>query len=392
MIPLDHVGIAVDDAAAALDLYETLLDVLPYKSEAVTTQQVRTHFLAAGGTKLELLEALGPDSPIARHVARRGEGLHHLAFEVPDADAALQRLQDAGLRTLSDTPQPGADGKEIFFLHPKDTCGVLVEFCASTPVEWAPTFVETETGTRLAVYSAGRDDHPPLLLLHGAGGSTQLETMPLMRALEPHFRVLAVDFCGHGRSSFPDDDAFSRDGFTADRFAENARVALDHFGADVAHVFGFSMGGNMALQLARRHQQRVGRLAVHGANVAWDDDLVDAMCARLDADAIADRSPPSADRLAGAHTDWQRLFRALQPFVHALPSLTQEMLDTIAQLKPPTLVSAVDRDDLFPMDAPLTLHRQLPNARLAILPGDRHALPQAPLGRLAEELQRHFLA
>jgi methylmalonyl-CoA epimerase len=383
MPSLEHIGIAVDDVDAVLDLYETLLGVVPYKAETVTEQKVRTHFLSADSAKLELLEALGPESPVAKYVSKRGEGLHHLAFEVDDANATLQRLQDAGFRTLSDTPQPGADGKEIFFLHPKDTHGVLVEFCASTPLKWAPDTVDTEHGT-LAVYAAGPPDHPPLLLLHGAAGCTALETTSLMRLLEADFRVLAVDFSGHGRSSFPEGD------FSADLFAENARAALDHFEVDVANVFGFSMGGNMALQLARRHPARVGRIAVHGANVAWNEERVDAMCARLNADAIAERNPALAQQLDTVHTEWQRLFRQIQDFVRSLPALSEAMLNATETITHPTLVSAVDRDDLFSMEAPLTLHRALVNARLAILPGDRHALPQAPLDRLADELRNHF--
>jgi methylmalonyl-CoA epimerase len=384
MPALEHIGIAVDDAEVVVDLYRDLLDVLPYKTETVDEQKVRTHFLSAGAAKLELLEATAADSPVAKYVEKRGEGLHHLAFDVDDADAALERLDDAGYRTLSDTPRPGADGKRIFFLHPKDTHGVLVEFCESTTVAWTPEQVPYRDG-HLAVYEAGRSDAPPLLLLHGAAGSTALETTPLMRKLEATFRVLAVDFTGHGQSSMPDDPEF-----TADLFADNARAALDHFGVEAADVFGFSMGGNMALQTARRHPDRVRRLAVHGANVAWNDDLVDAMVSRLNADVIASRQPATARRLAAAHSDWKQLFAATQDFVEQLPALTQEMLDASAALDHPVLVSAVDEDDLFPLETPLTLHRQLPNARLAILPGRRHALPDAPLSHLADLLREFF--
>jgi pimeloyl-ACP methyl ester carboxylesterase len=129
---------------------------------------------------------------------------------------------------------------------------------------------------------------------------------------------------------------------------------------------------------------------VHGANVAWTDELVDAMNARLNAGAITSRSPEIADRLDAAHADWEALFEHMQDFVSRLPSLTQEMLGAAGRIDHPTLVSAVDRDDLFPLDAPRTLHEQLPNARLAILPGNRHALPQAPLSHLAALLRDHF--
>lgn len=131
MIRLEHIGIAVRDADAITELYEQLLGLRPYKAETVEREGVRTHFLQAGTAKLELLEALGPDSPVAKYLDKRGEGLHHLAFEVADIHAEMQRLRDLGFTPLSDEPRPGADGKLIFFLHPKQTHGVLVEFCQS---------------------------------------------------------------------------------------------------------------------------------------------------------------------------------------------------------------------------------------------------------------------
>jgi methylmalonyl-CoA epimerase len=379
-VHLDHVGIAVDDAEAVRALYDRLLGLVPYKTEAVAEQGVRTHFLDAGPTKLELLEALGPDSPVARHLAKRGEGLHHLAFEVADVEAAIERLREAGFQPLSDTPRDGADAKRIVFLHPRDTHGVLVELCQQTHPRPEPEAIATEAGT-LAGYACGRPDAPPVLVLHGAAGCTALETQPLIRRLEPRFRVLAVDFSGHGASAFPPD---AGDGplFSADLFAANARAALDHFGVAQAHVVGFSMGGYMALHFAKRHPARVDRLALHGGCIDWDDALVARMNARLDADKLAGR-PALTARLDAAHTDWRRLFRALPPFIATLPGHSPAMAEAARAATHPTLVSAVDRDDLFPLDAPLGLHAALPNARLAILPGRRHALPQAPLDRLA---------
>mgnify|MGYP006275921341 CR=1 FL=1 len=380
MTPLEHIGIAVDDAEAVVEVYETLLGVLPYAAESVESQQVRTHFLAAGPAKLELLESLAPDSPIASHLERRGEGLHHLAFAVDDAAEAMERLRDAGFRLLSDEPLPGADDKEIFFIHPKDTHGVLIECCADGPLTWEPTRIPYRE-SHLALYHAGSDQNPPLLLLHGAAGSTRTETALLMKRLKLHFHILAVDFSGHGASD-PIDEPF-----TADLFADNARAALDHFGYDSAHVFGFSMGGNMAMQLARRHPDRVRDVAVHGANVTWNNALMEAMLKRLDPATL----PPSvAQHLASVHTDWVQLFADMQAFVRTLPEETPAMLDSVAELDLPVLVSAVDQDDLFPLTVPMTLHRRLPDARLAILPGTRHALPQAPLSRLATEVYKFF--
>ena len=125
---LEHVGIAVDEVEAVINCFEDLLGVLPYKTETVTDQQVRTHFLNAESSKLELLEAVDADSAVQKFLDKRGEGLHHLAFEVADADATMNRLRDAGFTLLSDAPQSGADDKRIFFVHPKETHGVLVEF------------------------------------------------------------------------------------------------------------------------------------------------------------------------------------------------------------------------------------------------------------------------
>ena len=132
---LEHVGIAVADIEATIRIFEDLFGARPYKSEEVGSEGVRTHFYEAGGTKIELLESTREDSPVARYLERHGPGLHHLAFAVEedDPDAALKRIRGAGYRVLSDAPKPGADGKLIFFVHPKDAGGVLVEFCADNP-------------------------------------------------------------------------------------------------------------------------------------------------------------------------------------------------------------------------------------------------------------------
>jgi len=128
-VTLEHIGIAVSDIEASLKHFRILFGAAPYKTEEVASEGVRTHFFDAGGTKIELLESLHEDSPIARFLEKRGPGLHHLAFHSEDADADFIRLQDAGYRVLGDGPKPGADDKQIFFVHPSDTAGVLTEFC-----------------------------------------------------------------------------------------------------------------------------------------------------------------------------------------------------------------------------------------------------------------------
>jgi methylmalonyl-CoA/ethylmalonyl-CoA epimerase len=126
---LEHIGIAVDDVALALETFEDLLGRSAYKREIVESENVVTHFFEVDGVKIELLEATQDDSPVGRFVQKRGGGIHHLAFQVDDLDSTRRRLEQSGYRILSE-PKPGADGKRIFFLHPADTAGVLVEYCS----------------------------------------------------------------------------------------------------------------------------------------------------------------------------------------------------------------------------------------------------------------------
>lgn len=124
---IDHVGIAVADLAAAKRLYEDLLGLTLTREEVVTDQGVRTHFYPVAGVKLELLESLAPDGPIARHLEKRGPGLQHLAVEVEDIEAAIAELRAKGVRMLDETPRTGVEGSRIAFVHPKDSHGVLLE-------------------------------------------------------------------------------------------------------------------------------------------------------------------------------------------------------------------------------------------------------------------------
>lgn len=128
---LEHIGIAVKDLAASNELFASLLGRSHYKIEAVESEGVSTSFFMAGESKIELLEASREDSPIAKFIEKRGEGIHHLAFEVEDIEAEMKRLQAEGYRLLNETPKRGADNKLICFLHPKSSNGVLVELCQS---------------------------------------------------------------------------------------------------------------------------------------------------------------------------------------------------------------------------------------------------------------------
>ncbi len=124
---LDHIGIAVRDLEAAMRVYAEGLGLESDHQETVEDQQVRTAFLPVGETHVELLESLTPDGPIGRYVEKRGEGIHHLCFDVTDIHAALAACEKAGLKLIDREPRPGAHNKMVAFVHPKSTHGVLIE-------------------------------------------------------------------------------------------------------------------------------------------------------------------------------------------------------------------------------------------------------------------------
>ena len=128
---VEHIGIAVKDLAISDALFTSLFKVPPYKHEEVATEGVTTSFFQINQTKIELLEATRADSPIARFLEKKGEGIHHIAFEVDDIVSEMKRLKDEGFILLNEVPKPGADNKLVCFLHPKGTNGVLVELCQS---------------------------------------------------------------------------------------------------------------------------------------------------------------------------------------------------------------------------------------------------------------------
>ena len=126
---LEHLGLAVHDLEAATALYTTLLGAAPYKKEHVASEAVDTVFFQVGGSKLELLAGSSPDSAITKFLAKKPEGIHHVAFEVDDIRAEMARLKEAGFVLLNDEPKRGADNKLVCFVHPKSAAGVLVELC-----------------------------------------------------------------------------------------------------------------------------------------------------------------------------------------------------------------------------------------------------------------------
>ncbi len=129
MEKIEHIGIAVKDLEASNPLFAQLLGVLHYKMEEVATEGVKTSFFKSGPNKIELLEAANPESPIAKFLEKKGEGIHHVAFAVDDIVSEIARLKQEGFQTLNETPKRGADNKLVAFLHPKGTNGVLVELC-----------------------------------------------------------------------------------------------------------------------------------------------------------------------------------------------------------------------------------------------------------------------
>lgn len=128
---IEHIGIAVKDLENSNKLFARLLGQSHYKIETVASEGVITSFFRTGDSKVELLEATDPDSPIARFIQKRGEGIHHIAFEVEDIEAEMERLRKEGFQLLNENPKRGADNKLVCFLHPKSANGVLVELCQS---------------------------------------------------------------------------------------------------------------------------------------------------------------------------------------------------------------------------------------------------------------------
>ncbi|MDQ5928548.1 MAG: methylmalonyl-CoA/ethylmalonyl-CoA epimerase [Bacteroidota bacterium] len=126
---IEHIGIAVKNIDDANILFEKLLGIPSYKTETVETESVVTSFFQTGTNKIELLMATNPESPIAKFLEKKGEGIHHIAFDVEDIFAEIERLKKEGFVLINESPKPGADNKMVVFLHPKYTNGVLIELC-----------------------------------------------------------------------------------------------------------------------------------------------------------------------------------------------------------------------------------------------------------------------
>ncbi|RFN59216.1 methylmalonyl-CoA epimerase [Marixanthomonas ophiurae] len=129
MKKIEHIGIAVKDISEANKIYKSLLGYEHYKTENVEREGVTTSFFRCGESKIELLEATNPDSPIAKFIKKKGEGIHHIAFSVSNIKKEIERLKQEGFTVINEEPKKGADNKLVVFLHPKSTNGVLIELC-----------------------------------------------------------------------------------------------------------------------------------------------------------------------------------------------------------------------------------------------------------------------
>jgi methylmalonyl-CoA/ethylmalonyl-CoA epimerase len=129
MRKIEHLGVAVSNLDEAIPLYEKLLNTPCYKIEEVGSEFVKTAFFKIGESKIELVAATNPDSTIAKYIEKRGQGLHHIAFDVENIETEIERLENEGFQLIQRTPKNGADNKLIAFLHPKSTSGMLVELC-----------------------------------------------------------------------------------------------------------------------------------------------------------------------------------------------------------------------------------------------------------------------
>lgn len=129
---IEHIGIAVKDLEEAIEYYENILGLECYAIEEVKDQKVKTAFFKVGDTKIELLESTDPEGPIGKFIEKKGQGIHHIAFAMPDVKKGLEEAKEKGIRLIDEEPREGAEGLNIGFLHPKSTFGVLTEFCGTS--------------------------------------------------------------------------------------------------------------------------------------------------------------------------------------------------------------------------------------------------------------------
>lgn len=196
MMRLEHVGIAVSNIEDALKTFEDLLGTSRYKTEEVASENVITHFFWADGVKIELLESTHPESVVSRFLNKRGEGVHHLAFSVDDLQFARIKLESLGFRIIGEESKSGADGKRIFFLHPKDAFGVLIECCAMDLALKVPGDLTT-LAPNVTVRTFGTDINPCVIIAscHAPSRAASFASgTQLARRLEPVAYVKLIEW------------------------------------------------------------------------------------------------------------------------------------------------------------------------------------------------------
>ncbi|MEX0820889.1 MAG: methylmalonyl-CoA epimerase [Rhodothermales bacterium] len=188
---LEHVGIAVVDEADLLQVLVDLLGENAYATETLEADGIRTHFVSGSSAKIELLERLREDSAVASFLERRGPGLHHLAFEVADIHSMFNRARNAGYDPIDPAPRPGANGKLIFFLHPKQTAGLLLEFCQAQTSLLKPVATGDLAGIRRIHAASGSNSVPPLVYVFD--GAPGVDPERLASRLHPGRTIYTID-------------------------------------------------------------------------------------------------------------------------------------------------------------------------------------------------------
>ncbi len=230
MLRLEHVGIATADIDRLLDVLRDLLGETDYASETLEKDGVRVAFAASGGAQLELLEALDETSPVARFLRERQGGLHHLAFEVEDIHAMHRRVSEAGYAPIDPTPRPGAGGKIIFFVHPRQTGNILIEFCARAEPCLQPVAGALPEGVRRVVRARGAAAQTPLLHI-AADSSPSPAPHALAQRLAPGRIYIAAQAEADGALDIP--------------------AVIDGLGLQAAHLLAQGLSAKPALDAAR---------------------------------------------------------------------------------------------------------------------------------------------
>lgn len=339
---LEHIGIAVSDPTRVRSLLSELLGLEAYKIETVESERIDTHFIGADGVKLELLETHDADSVIGRFLERRGGGIHHLAFEVERLETVLERASRLGLKPVNAEPKEGADGKRVFFLHPKETYGILIEICESDRFTGSKLTVPVPHGD-VTVFRAGSEESFPILLFHDAGSSSLRDFAGVMALLEPYVQVLAFDAPGHGESSGRSPDSHFLQGA-----GKQALAVLDHLEIDEAVVAGTGVGAAAAAAVAVQDGSRVRGLAFIDPNFLTTDEEI-ASATRRAEEASGDAIPELASHL--------------KETMHAAAESAVSM-EMVRDVSCPCLVCSMRPSD---RGRTLRLQEDLPDASLAVV-------------------------